>query len=282
VPLCAPIDGGRRYEAVVAVAACDASGTIVPALASIVESIRFHAARRGAADRIAVSVVDDASSDETADIVASFGRAVDVDVYLAVNETNRGRGRSRNRALAAVDADCYLFLDHDDEYLPEHIAVCLETLAGEPRADFVKTGVRLSDPVHPDWEPRIAASLTQNFCIRSYCHRIVGGFHEEPEIETYGCDDLLYNRVLRAYLRGIDIPRTTVKFLRRPGNSFDRQYERKFARPAALAEVTLSPVQLSVQDDVWALHHQRLRDVKTRMRRLAAMTRGMRRLERRS
>jgi glycosyltransferase involved in cell wall biosynthesis len=285
MPLCSTPEGAERsrsrYKAIVAVPAFNAMETIGPVLASIVQSIRYYGTRHETADRIAMSITDDASTDQTVSIVASFAQTVEFDVYLTVNATNCGRGCSRNRALAVADAECYLFLDHDDEYLPEHIAVCLDALAHDRRADFVKTGVHLSNPVHADWEPRIAASLTQNLCVRAYCNNIVGGFHEEPEVETYGCDDVLYNRTLRACFRGIELPERTVKFLRRPGNSFDRQYERKFSRPTAAAQVTLSPLQQRVAPLVQAIHDRRLGEARTRMRQLAALTRVTRRAERR-
>src|SRR5262245_36580180 len=109
MPLCGTVESvkplNQRYVAVVAVAAFNASHTIEPTLRSIVNSIHFHAVRRAAPDRIAISIVDDASADQTRSIVASFARQVDVDVYLAVNEKNCGRGFSRNRALAVAAAD---------------------------------------------------------------------------------------------------------------------------------------------------------------------------------
>ncbi|MBP7775754.1 MAG: glycosyltransferase [Acidobacteria bacterium] len=262
-----------RYRAVVVVPTFNARHTIGQTLSSIADSIRHCASTRGGADRIAVSVVDDASTDDTASLVVAFARTSPFDVLLTALEQNHGRGHARNRAVAAAAADCYFFLDHDDEYLPSHITGCLDALDADPRADFVKTGVQLSDPVHPDWEPRIAASLTQNLCIRAYCHGLVGGFHEEPEVEVFGCDDILYNRSLRACCRGLDTPARTVTFSRRPGNSFDRQFERKFSRPASEAEVTLSPRQLEVRARVWEIHAQRLAEVNGRLRRIASTSR---------
>lgn len=270
-----PASASEPYTAVVAVPAFNASATIEATLASIAESLRFYRTRRGTS-RAAISIVDDASTDATVEIITAFARTCIDDVYLVVNRVNRGRAWARNRALAAVHAHCCLFLDHDDEYLPEHIDVCLDALRRHPRADYVKTGVVLSDPVHSDWEPRIVASLTQNLCVWSRCHRLIGGFHEAPEVETYGCDDLLYNRTLRTCFRGLDLPQPTVKFRRRPGNSFDRQYERKFTRPEARSEITLSRAQQQVAGRVFELHDRRVDAVRARIGRLASVARGLR------
>lgn len=163
-------------------------------------------------------------------------------------------------------------MDHDDEYLPRHVSVCLGVLAAHPRADFVKTGVALSEPVHPDWEPRIAASLTRNLAVRAYGYRLAGGFHEEPEVEVFGNDDVLFNRTLRACCRGVEVVEKTVKFWRRPGNSFDRQMTAKFSRPATERVSTLSPRQLDVQDRVNDIHARRLQEVRGRITRIAALS----------
>ncbi len=278
MPLCT-VDLGHRqltgYAAVVAVPTFNAAATIERTLASIVTSVRAYRVQ-GGVGRLAISVVDDASSDATPALVSAFAARCDTDVYLAVQSVNSGRARARNRALAAVPADCCLFLDHDDHYHPGHIAVCLNALERHEAADFVKTGVRLSDPVHADWAPRIAGSLTQNLCVRARVHRLIGGFQEEPEVERYGCDDQLYNRTLRACFHGIDLPQPTVTFVRRPGNSFDRQYERKFSRPATLAEVTLSAEQQGLRPRVLALHDRRLAEVHARLARVAAVGRALR------
>lgn len=253
-----------RCAALVAIPTFEAAHTIDATLASVEASIRFHR-DAGATDTVAISVVDDASSDDTARRVRAFAERSDCIVLLAVQPANRGRAAARNRAVAAADADALLFLDHDDRFLPEHIQVCLDTLAGHPHADYVQTRVALSDPVHPDWSRRIEASLTQNLCVRARCHRLIGGFHEEPEVETYGCDDVLYNRTLHALFHGIGIPHATVEFTRRPGNSLDRQYGRKFSRPVEAARPTTTAVQRELADKVVVLQQRRQAETRRRL-----------------
>ena len=69
-----------------------------------------------------IIVVDDASTDRTAEIARSFGERVKV----LVNEVNSGPGHSRNAGVAASTGDYLAFLDADDKWLPVH----LENLAG--------------------------------------------------------------------------------------------------------------------------------------------------------
>jgi hypothetical protein len=112
------------------------------------------------------------------------------------------------------------------------------------KIDFVKTGVRLADPVHPDWKPRIEFSIVLNLCIRRRCHDFFGGFpdyhlfkrqgdqfvHEEDIF--YKAEDMFYNLLAHQFFRGVTLPMETVAYCRYPGNSYDRQYE-KFSRPFA-------------------------------------------------
>ena len=266
MPLIDPARGAAplRCAALVAVPTFQAAGTIEATLASVEASICFHR-DTGSSDIVVISVVDDASSDGTVGLVRAFAERSQCVVLLAVQPSNRGRAVARNRAVAAADAGALLFLDHDDRFHPEHVHVCLDTLASHPHAGYVQTRVSLSDPVHPEWSRRIEASLTQNLCVRSRCHRLIGGFHEEPEVEAYGCDDVLYNRTLHALFHGVRIPRATVEFTRRPGNSLDRQYERKFSRPFDDSQPTITAAQRELADEVLALQERREAQVRRRL-----------------
>lgn len=253
-----------RCTALVAIPTFEAGSTIEATLSSVETSIRFHR-DAGSNDEVVISVVDDASGDDTVSRVRTFAEHSDSVVLLAVQPVNRGRAAARNRALAAAEADAFLFLDHDDHFHTQHVRRCLEALRSHPQADYVETDVELSDPVHPDWRSLIAASLTQNLCVRARCHRLIGGFHEEPQVEAYGCDDVLYNRTLHALFRGVRIPSATVRFNRKPGNSFDRQYEQKLSRPVEDASPTTSAAQRELAGEVIALQERRKAEVRRRL-----------------
>ena len=85
--------------------------------------------------RCEVLVIDDASDDATATIVAEFA-AQDRRVSLLRNTTNLGPAGSRNRGLAAACGDWVVLLDADDEILPERIETLI-ALGRQHRADFV-------------------------------------------------------------------------------------------------------------------------------------------------
>jgi glycosyltransferase involved in cell wall biosynthesis len=62
-----------------------------------------------------VIVVDDNSTDDTAEVAASLGARV------ISHAENRGAAEARNTALAATDCEWVAFLDSDDEWLPHHL-----------------------------------------------------------------------------------------------------------------------------------------------------------------
>ena len=68
--------------------------------------------RRPAAE---VIVVDDASTDASADVARRLGARV------IVHKRNRGQAAARNSAVAAARQPWIAFLDSDDEWLPDHL-----------------------------------------------------------------------------------------------------------------------------------------------------------------
>ena len=96
------------------------------------EGLASVAAQTRPADRVVV--VDDASTDDSADRVAAFleGRAGWTLIRL---ETNGGVSTARNRGLAELtDCDAVAFLDSDDLWPPEHLARMEQALVAAPDA----------------------------------------------------------------------------------------------------------------------------------------------------
>ena len=77
-----------------------------------------------------IIVVDDGSTDRSADIVESYA---DRGVRL-IRQANRGSTAARNRAFTASTGDFIQFLDHDDVIDPDKIAIQMARLADEPLA----------------------------------------------------------------------------------------------------------------------------------------------------
>jgi glycosyltransferase involved in cell wall biosynthesis len=75
-------------------------------------------------------VVDDGSTDGTAAVAATLGVKV-------IQQANSGVSMSRNAGLAASQGELVVFLDADDELLPDGLALEVEALRSNPNAAAV-------------------------------------------------------------------------------------------------------------------------------------------------
>lgn len=100
-----------------------------------------------------VVVVDDAGSDDTVAIAEAHPLRPRV-LRLAVNH---GAGGALHRGIEAATHDWVAFLDADDEWLPDKLALQLAALAEEPEAGVVATGfVFVGRDGKDSWEYGIA------------------------------------------------------------------------------------------------------------------------------
>ncbi len=74
-----------------------------------------------------VILVDDGSTDDTAQVVKSYGSKV-----RYIYQQNAGDGPARNTGIAAAKGQWIAFLDHDDEWLPEKLQLQMELLNKHP------------------------------------------------------------------------------------------------------------------------------------------------------
>lgn len=88
---------------------------------------------------IEVIVVDDASTDNTVEVVKSF---TDKRLKILVNETNKGPSYSRNRALKEAKGEWVALLDSDDWYAPNRLEVLLNVAIAE-NADIIADDIYL-------------------------------------------------------------------------------------------------------------------------------------------
>jgi len=116
----------------VVIPAFNAASTIEKAIAS---------ARLQTEDNLEIIVVDDASRDQTLEIVAEVARS-DARVRLLRQPVNAGPAAARNRGIAAAKGDWIALLDADDSYFPERLAKLLD-LADRMGADMVADNILL-------------------------------------------------------------------------------------------------------------------------------------------
>ncbi len=82
--------------------------------------------------RVELVVVDDGSTDDSADVIRSYG-----DRLKAVFKPNGGQGSACNRGFAESSGDWVLFLDSDDWYFPHAVERIVET-ASRMRAALIQ------------------------------------------------------------------------------------------------------------------------------------------------
>ena len=75
-------------------------------------------------------VVNDGSTDDTADIIAKFA---DPRIKM-VEQPNRGVSAARNRGITELSCDAMMFLDADDWLAPDALALLCDTLEASPWA----------------------------------------------------------------------------------------------------------------------------------------------------
>ncbi|MGQ9561559.1 MAG: glycosyltransferase family 2 protein [Candidatus Oleimicrobiaceae bacterium] len=86
-------------------------------------------------------VVDDGSVDQTSALILRLQREEKRISYVRLE--HGGLARARNAGIARGSAPFLTFIDADDEYLPEHLALRMSYLAAHPEVDLIHGGVEL-------------------------------------------------------------------------------------------------------------------------------------------
>lgn len=116
-----------------------------------------------------VIISDDASSDETIEIVESFARSAPFDVKVLRNGANLGYSQNFSRALQACSGDVVFLSDQDDVWLPEKIERVLRCFSERPDAVVVIHDLDYCDEhLVPIGQTKIARMSASGDIARSY------------------------------------------------------------------------------------------------------------------
>jgi len=179
---------------------------VIPAFnrASTIEQAVASARAQTRAPR-EIIVVDDASTDDTAEVARRAGARV---VRL---ERNQGCSTARNAGIHAAGGDAIAWLDSDDFWEPNHIAVVAGLLDRYPEAAAASSAVRLVGSRSGVWVGRIPEGPPSNVFRRAFFDWLsvptstiirrdallrVGGWAEN---ERYSSDFFLWMQLARFY-----------------------------------------------------------------------------------
>ncbi len=215
-------------------------------------------------------VVDDGSTDRTQKIVTEYG-----DLVRYVYQENQNVAAARNRGIREARGEWLAFLDQDDFFVPEKLAVQVAALAKQPSVGIVHSGWQIVDregnvvsrvePWHgiPEldsvswvlWKPVFLGAML----FRRDWLELVGGFncrfHQAPDVDL----------VLRLALMGCEavwVPQTTVGYRQHDRNASrntqvqvlecEEVLDRLFAQPNLSEEIGQLERQARYNNMVWS------------------------------
>jgi glycosyltransferase involved in cell wall biosynthesis len=141
-----------------------------PLLAEALDSVLAQAG-----EDVEVIVVDDGSTDETPRALARHAGRV-----RTIRQANAGVGAARNRGVAAARGGMIAFLDDDDLWAPDHLAVLRGALEASPGAMMAcgRTAC-FRDPPRPEPPPSVEGYVAGAILARREVFARVGPFREE-------------------------------------------------------------------------------------------------------
>jgi glycosyltransferase involved in cell wall biosynthesis len=223
--------------------------------------------------RFEVLVIDDASGDATAAIVADLAQ-LDGRIRLLRNTTNLGPAASRNRGFAVARGEWVVLLDADDEILSERIEVlialgerhgadlvadnlliCPEDDPGLekpmlddrnlPTGKFLSTAAFIAGNVGSRWSPRVSYGFLQPIMRRDFLQQHDLRYDER---NRFAEDFLLYTACLLRGARWWITPRAMYRYWVRAGSSTDVQSAADLQRIRSMEQRLLRDEPLVASD----------------------------------
>ena len=184
-----------------------------------------------------IIVVDDGSTDNSADIVRRIIESHPEHNIRLVSQENRGVSAARNRGIEEATGEYVAFLDGDDYYLSGYIAEVCRLMAYYPQSDCFSVGFdivnndkRVAAPV-PEHEgeinPAVEAMLggypiiPSTATIRRSMIQSVGGF---PVGMRIGEDQWLWVRLMQSGAKFCFSPMSLVRYSRTASNRSAKIY----------------------------------------------------------
>jgi len=117
-----------------------------------------------------VIVVDDGSTDGTPSLLARYGQAVHY-----IRQANQGASAARNLAMSQARGELIAYLDADDLWMPEKLAIQVAYMDAHPRCGLLHTEVSVIDEqnrvVHARFNEETGRPVPEGACIRDLLAR---------------------------------------------------------------------------------------------------------------
>ena len=134
-------------------------------------------------------VVDDGSTDQTVEVVKGYS-SICPNIRLFQRSFNRGVAAARNIGVKLSEGRFITFLDSDDEYAVDHLAVRRSILSSDDRIQMLHGGLRIvGDPFVADKDKpgeKIHLSKCEvggTFVVKRSVFQEIGGFNDLPYAE---------------------------------------------------------------------------------------------------
>jgi glycosyltransferase involved in cell wall biosynthesis len=190
-------------------------------------------------------IIDDASSDESPEIIRDYQRRHPELIHAVLNTENIGIGAVRHKAISLAKGDLVTYLDGDDLYEPQKLELEERALIEHPEAGYAYSNVGFIDQHgndtgvwYPESEPLpqgdLFSTIARYAFARGICHRCelmrtsivrdAGSY--EPGMNLY--ED--YNLKLRVsrHHPGVAIDRVTQRYRIHEGGLHRASYARHF------------------------------------------------------
>ncbi len=163
-------------------------------------------------------VVDDGSTDESAEIVAGLDGPIKL-----IRQENQGPSVARNVAMREAEGSIIGFMDGDDIWIagsPDGRCAAIEQGAD---VAFAKVQVLMGDPPRPFGEPVYAVSLPSLMISR----RVLDVVGELDESIVHGEDVDFVMRMKEAGMNAAHVDQVVLEYRKRPGSlTTDREHNR--------------------------------------------------------
>ncbi|MHC4926392.1 MAG: glycosyltransferase family 2 protein [Planctomycetota bacterium] len=130
-----------------------------------------------------IIVVDDGSTDKTAQVVGQFG-----DKVRLIQQENAGECGARNTGVRHAAFSWIAFLDADDEWLPQKLQLQVECIRQHPLLVWVSSNYERCLCGTNRCKPHMSTQKTKKFFEGKTC---ISDFFQAFILDVYGCSDTM-------------------------------------------------------------------------------------------